>query len=120
MNKAIISKPVLIIPCNSLPQQALDSLVRERGGTPMMFFEETPFSDDRDSLPKVVDDYRSLHVVGVLAALPQYNYHHFRNNDLILALHSAPISSLRLRSYDSAKQEAARFYNNYLDSKKRR
>ncbi len=120
MTTAIISKLVLIIPQNHLPQQALDSLVREREGTSKMFFEETPLTDDRAPLSEVVKDYQSLHVIAVLAVLPSYNLHHFRNNDRILALHSTPIPHSKLRSYDPARQEAAQFYYTYLSSRKRR
>ncbi len=120
MDKPVSFKPVLIFPRKSLQQEALDQLVTERDGNSMMFFEETPLSDDFGPLSEVVKDYQSFHVVAVLAMLPHYNLHHFRKDDQILALHSTPIFPLKLRSYDLARQEAATFYNHYLSSKKRR
>ncbi len=120
MNKAIITKPVLIIPRNSLPQQALDGLVRERGGTPMMFFEETPLYDDYNSLPQVVDNYRSLYVVGVLAALPRQVFSSFRRDKEILAFHDVLIPSSKLGNYNFATREAAAFFNRYLHSQRSR
>lgn len=119
MNKPLISKPVLIIPRHSLPQEILEGLVRERGGSSRIFFEETPFSDD-ESLPGLVRHYQTLHLVGVLATLPRYTFPYFRSNENILALHDTYVPRSQQEKYDLPRREAARFFNNYIHSLKRK
>ncbi len=119
MNNSIISKPVLIIPRHPLPQEVLEGLVQERGGSSQIFFEETPFSDE-ESLSGLVPHYQSLHLVGVLAVLPRYVFPYVRSNDKVLALHDAYIPRSKLEKYDLPQREAAQFFNNYLYSRKRK
>ncbi len=120
MNKPLISKPVLIIPRHPLPQEVLEGLVQERGGSSRIFFEETPFSDEEESLPGLVRHYQTLHLVGVLATLPRYTFPYFRSNENILALHDTYIPRSKMEKYDPPRREAAQFFNTYLHSLKRK
>ncbi len=120
MNHSIISKPVLIIPRHPLPQDVLERLVHERGGSSLVFFEETPFPDEEESLPGLVHHYQSLHLVSVLATLPRHTFPYIRYSDKVLALHDAYIPRSKLEKYDLPRREAAQFFNNYLHSRKRK